>query len=123
MILINETFSSLMWGHKSAYNDSYTNKANVVASVLVYDKLNKVSFAASRKELSESELIKLTGSDAGSVVSVLNQINSVVDKVCTAVGISYFFINNFGWSFAVLLSLIALFKYFKKQIDDQNRSI
>ena len=46
----------LMWGHKSTYNLTYTNKANVVASVLVYDKLNKVSFAASRKDLSESEL-------------------------------------------------------------------
>ena len=54
-----------MWGHKSAYNDSYTNKANVVASVLVYDKLNKVSFAASRKDLSDSELETLTKSDAG----------------------------------------------------------
>ncbi len=72
MILINETFSSIMWGHKYAYNESYTNKASVVASVLVYDKLNKVSFAASRKDLSESELIKLTGSDARKVVSVLN---------------------------------------------------
>jgi ABC-type multidrug transport system fused ATPase/permease subunit len=90
---------------------------------LVYDKLNKVSFAASRKDLSESELIKLTGSDASSVVSVLSQIDSVVNKVCTAAGISYFFIFNFGWSFAVLLCLIAVFKYIKKQIDDQNRSI
>ena len=61
-----------MSDHKSAYNSSYTDKAEVVASVLVYDKLNKVSFAASLKDLSESELEKLTGSDARKVVSVLN---------------------------------------------------
>ena len=56
MILINETLKDFISRHKDAYKDSYTDKASVVASVLVFDKLNKISFAASRKDLSDSEL-------------------------------------------------------------------
>jgi hypothetical protein len=53
-------------------------KASVVLKILVYEKINTVSFAANIKELNKSALDKLTNEDSDAVVEVINQVKGTI---------------------------------------------
>lgn len=88
---------------------------------MVFEKINTVSFAANSKELNESALAKLTYSDSRAVVDVMNQVERTISKICSAIGVSYFFITKFGWSFALGLVLMGAFKYVDQLVRNKQR--
>ena len=89
--------------------------------IMVYEKINTVSFAANSKELNESALTKLTYYDSRAVVDVMNQVEHTISKICSAIGVSYFFITEFGWSFPLGLALMGTFKYVDQLVRNKER--
>ena len=88
---------------------------------MVFEKINTVSFAANSKELNETALFKLTYSDSRAVVDIMNQVESTISKICSAIGVSYFLITNFGWSFALGVVIMGTFKYVDQLVLNKQR--
>jgi hypothetical protein len=53
----------------------------------------------------------------------LIQVIDVVNILTEIVGTCYFFITNFGWTFAMLLAVISFFKYLEMRKDNKKRLI
>ena len=121
MMCIQSVVALLIESHQRAYINMKRAKASVVLKILVYEKINTVSFAANIKELNKSALDKLTNEDSDAVVEVINQVKDTISKVCTAVGVSHFFITKFGWSFALGLVLMGTFQYVDQLVSNKQR--
>ena len=72
-------------------------KLKVVVDTMIYDKVNRVSFAACGKEFSDHKIGQRVREAPHHVREGFSLANRIADRIVRAISIFWFFTTFFGW--------------------------
>lgn len=120
---VDSVFLHCLHSQNHTYQCAQRSKMISSMNTLIYDKVNKVSRAASASSLQDSKVDELVHRGPRGIHQLVGMSHRVVRQVVNIVGLSWFFVTTFGWVSAFIVGCYAAIIFLQRKMRKDDKAL